>query len=80
MVGNCIDATIKYSEDIIKEELDPYLRIDQEIIFRVKSFDLSNFFIDGIVDQKCLDKIKELITLSEEFNGLFANRMKWNII
>ena len=72
LVGTCIDATITFGEDIAKEELEPYLKLDQEIIFRVKAFDASHCFIDGTVDENCLEKIKEFIPIKDEFNGLYS--------
>ncbi len=71
LVANCIDATIRLSDNNIpEEELSPYLKLEQEIIFKVNSFDATHSFIDGIIDTQCLDKMKQFIQLNE-FEGYF---------
>lgn len=96
LVANCIDATIRLSDNNIpEEELSPYLKLEQEIIFKVNSFDATHSFIDGIIDTQCLDKMKQFIQLNE-FEGyfyfnqtfvqislissLFSNRILWKSI
>ena len=71
LIGTCIDATIMFAEDVDKQELMAYMRIGQEIIFRVNGFDASNSFIDGLIDGHCLQRIKETIGLSDEYNGRY---------
>jgi hypothetical protein len=71
LVANCIDTTIRLSDDNLpEEELSPYLKLEQEIIFKVNSFDATHSFIDGIIDRQCFEKMKQFIQLNE-FEGYF---------
>ncbi|XP_054168913.1 DNA-directed RNA polymerase I subunit RPA43-like [Oppia nitens] len=67
MIGGCIDATIYMGDDVDENLVMPYIRLDQEIIFRVQRFESSNCFIEGIIDAKCFDKIKQLIPLVDNY-------------
>ena len=54
ILASCIDVTIKFDEEIekeINEQILPNLTIDEDIIFRVKSFVPSQRYIEGIIDE-----------------------------
>lgn len=54
LVG-CIDVTIKFDEQVeneIEEQIIPNMSIDNDIIFKVKSFVPSQRYIEGIIDEE----------------------------
>lgn len=66
LVENCVDATVLLTDNNVpEEELAPYLKMGQEIVFRVQSFDANNTFIEGVVDEECLAKMRETIQIND---------------
>jgi hypothetical protein len=62
MLADCINASIILPNPI-PDDLSPYMKIDQHILFEVQSFDVDHTFIQGTITEDCIEKMKETIEL-----------------
>ena len=60
IIADCINATIHQPKNP-PEDLSSYMKIDQEILFKVDKVELENAFIQGSITDECIKLIKENI-------------------
>ncbi|KPM04849.1 hypothetical protein QR98_0033030 [Sarcoptes scabiei] len=63
--AKCIDIIIKFENDQIENEIKRLvnsgnLRVESEIIFKVKSFQPSQQYLEGLIDDEILNNLKAI--------------------
>ncbi|UXI20047.1 T-complex protein 11-like protein 1 [Sarcoptes scabiei] len=63
--AKCIDIIIKFDNDQIENEIKRLvnsgnLRVESEIIFKVKSFQPSQQYLEGLIDDEILNNLKAI--------------------